>query len=1114
MNSHSWRPKRWLWGLIPLALPFLGASFLSSPVMVKNIGTQASDSLRKAGFEELSVTMQGRDAYLAGSTASKAALEKAVQTVLAGKGVRIVDATAVKVVPPVVLDKPVVNPLATREVKPVLTGTWPEGVAKTLEVTLGGKSYLLGRDAALTSNGKGTWQLKLPTALKDGTYDVAVTITDGKKAAAIDQGKDELVIDSTPPPAPKIVDGIVTRNPKPLVSGTYDAGQTDRLSVTFNGSEYKPGTDSPLTVSGNNWSLAPVSALPDGTYSVIAKAADKMGNVSQVVAANAVVVDTTSPQGATVYVVQGSDRQPLVAGKWDNEEGNTLAVTLAGKTYKSGKGEAITIDKDRKWSFKPEKPLEDGKYDVSVTTTDKLGNARTVVAPGAITVDTTAPSEPTVDGVANQLTKPQISGTFEEAAGHSLRVVVSGKVFALGRDKQLTSDGKGNWLLSLNQPLGEGKHAILAESSDKFSNLSRTKKPTIVVVDTTKPKPPTIGEVKSGPGRQKVIGTWSNLPGETLDVTAAGQTYRLGRDPQLTSTATGEWTLSLSKPLADGSYNVSVAVADAAGNVSQAKKRAAILIDTTKPAPANVSALLTNSATPVLTGTWPEKDGNKLTVKVANQTYSQTTSGPLKTDGTGNWTLKLAKPLADGVYPVTTIVTDPSGNAAVTTDSAALNIDTTAPQPARVTPVITRNPSPQLSGTWGGNKDEKLEISVAGQSFSSDIEGQVKVVGKNWQVRPTTPVSQGSWDVKTSVTDKAGNATVQTANGALVIDTTPPPKPFVTTMLTRNPTPQITGSWKAAESDKLFVEIAGRKFSNSSPELKIAGDNWTLSPQKPIADGTYDVVATAIDKAGNTAVDTGKNEVVIDTTSPPAPIVRPVFGTMHRPPIAGTWANDGQNTLSVSFNGKTYTLSKDGPLKTDDKGNWTLKLDEDIKPGSYDVKVTVADQLGNVSHDASKGEIWIRPKPAAKPAIKVEPPKPAAAAPVLKKPEPVDKAAGVACHNSLQHLLAGKRINFVTAKSAIRKNSDGLLKQIAKIAKTCPRSKIIVSGHTDSRGSIVYNLALSEARASAVVERLVALGIDKKRLTAVGYGEEKPRASNKTAAGRAENRRIEFKVVQ
>lgn len=1106
MNSHSWRPKRWLWGLIPLALPFLGASFLSSPVMIKNIGTQATESLRKAGFDEVSVTMQGRDAYLVGNTPNKEALDKAVQTVLAGKGVRIVDATAVKVVPPVVLDKPVVNPLATRSTNPLVSGTWPEGPAKTLQVTLDGKSYLLGKDPALTSSAKGEWQLKVPTTLKDGTYDVSVTITDGKKAAAIDQGKDELVIDSTPPPAPKVIDGIVTRNPKPLISGTFNANQTEQLSISFNGNEYKPGTGSPLTVSGDNWSLAPVSPLSDGTYSVTAKAADKLGNISQVVAANAVVVDSTAPQGATVYVVQGTDRQPLIAGKWDDEKGNTLSVTVAGQTYKSGKGGAITTGEGQKWSFKPEKSLEDGKYDVSATTTDKLGNAQSVVAPGAITVDTTPPTTPTVNGVTNQLTKPQISGTFEEAAGHSLRVVVSGKVFALGRDKQLTSDGKGNWLLSLNQPLGEGKHAILAESSDKFSNLSRTEKPTIVVVDTTKPKPPTISSVESTAGRQRVTGTWTDLPGETLQVTAAGQTYRLGRDPQLTSTSKGNWTLSLSKPLVDGSYNVSVAVADAAGNIAQAKKHAAILVDTTKPSPAKVTALLTKSATPVLTGTWSEKDGNKLTIMVAEKTYSPAANGPLKTNGTGSWTLKIPAPLADGTYAVTTTVTDPAGNASVTTHAGALSIDTTAPQPARATPLVTRNQSPILSGTWAGNKNEKLEISVAGQSFSTNISGQVKTIGKNWQVRPQAPIAQGTWDVKTSVTDKAGNVTVEKGTGALVIDTTPPPKPFVTTMLTRNSTPQITGSWKAAESDNLFVEVAGRKFANSSPQLKVAGDNWTLTPKKPIPDGTYDVVVTALDKAGNAAVDTGKNEVVIDTTSPPAPTVRPVFGTMQRPPIAGTWANDGQNTLSVTFNGKTYTLSKDGPLKTDEKGNWTLMLSDDIKPGSYDVGVIVADQLGNLSRDASKGEVWIRPKPAAKPAIKVEPPKPVAAA-------PVDQAAGTACHNALQKLLSGKRINFVTAKSAIRNNSDALLKQIAQIAKTCPRSKIIVSGHTDSRGSIVYNLALSEARASAVVERLVALGIDKKRMTAIGYGEEKPRTSNNTVAGRAENRRIEFKVV-
>ena len=72
--------------------------------------------------------------------------------------------------------------------------------------------------------------------------------------------------------------------------------------------------------------------------------------------------------------------------------------------------------------------------------------------------------------------------------------------------------------------------------------------------------------------------------------------------------------------------------------------------------------------------------------------------------------------------------------------------------------------------------------------------------------------------------------------------------------------------------------------------------------------------------------------------------------------------------------------------------------------------------------------------------------------------------------------------------------------------------KVEVGGHTDNMGSEEYNNALSQRRAESVISYLVGKGIDKARLTAVGYGKDKPVATNDTEEGRHQNRRIEFKV--
>lgn len=72
--------------------------------------------------------------------------------------------------------------------------------------------------------------------------------------------------------------------------------------------------------------------------------------------------------------------------------------------------------------------------------------------------------------------------------------------------------------------------------------------------------------------------------------------------------------------------------------------------------------------------------------------------------------------------------------------------------------------------------------------------------------------------------------------------------------------------------------------------------------------------------------------------------------------------------------------------------------------------------------------------------------------------------------------------------------------------------KIEIGGHTDYTGSDAYNQTLSQKRASAVRAYLISQGISAERLTAKGYGEAKPIASNETEEGKAENRRVEFKI--
>jgi OOP family OmpA-OmpF porin len=101
-------------------------------------------------------------------------------------------------------------------------------------------------------------------------------------------------------------------------------------------------------------------------------------------------------------------------------------------------------------------------------------------------------------------------------------------------------------------------------------------------------------------------------------------------------------------------------------------------------------------------------------------------------------------------------------------------------------------------------------------------------------------------------------------------------------------------------------------------------------------------------------------------------------------------------------------------------------------------------------------------------------------------------------------------INFDTNKATIKSESKPIIDEIVKMLRDNPDLNVSVEGHTDSKGNAVKNKALSKRRAESVVKALVKAGIDAVRLSAVGWGQEKPVADNSTEEGRAENRRVEI----
>ena len=107
-----------------------------------------------------------------------------------------------------------------------------------------------------------------------------------------------------------------------------------------------------------------------------------------------------------------------------------------------------------------------------------------------------------------------------------------------------------------------------------------------------------------------------------------------------------------------------------------------------------------------------------------------------------------------------------------------------------------------------------------------------------------------------------------------------------------------------------------------------------------------------------------------------------------------------------------------------------------------------------------------------------------------------------------------RNVFFNTGKWEVKADSYSELERLVTLLNDVPTLKIEISGHTDNIGAASFNELLSQKRADAVVNYLLAKGVDKKRLSAKGYGQSNPVDSNETAEGRAANRRTEFEIVE
>ncbi|MEM9063266.1 MAG: OmpA family protein [Pseudomonadota bacterium] len=120
---------------------------------------------------------------------------------------------------------------------------------------------------------------------------------------------------------------------------------------------------------------------------------------------------------------------------------------------------------------------------------------------------------------------------------------------------------------------------------------------------------------------------------------------------------------------------------------------------------------------------------------------------------------------------------------------------------------------------------------------------------------------------------------------------------------------------------------------------------------------------------------------------------------------------------------------------------------------------------------------------------------------------------GIRCADALSRQIVARPVDFDTGSSVLTSESQAVMDTLIETLNRCNGDPIEIGGHTDAQGSADLNLRLSQSRAEAVRNALIERGVPLDMLVARGYGESEPIADNKTEAGRARNRRIEFKAL-
>ncbi|MGK7445639.1 non-fimbrial adhesin SiiE [Salmonella enterica] len=847
----------------------------------------------------------------------------------------------------------------------------------TVEVQHGGTKEVL----TATKDATGNWSVTPTGTWADGDYTLTVRVEDEagneKHSASLTVTVDtQITID---------VIELVNDNGIPGDNMTNDAHPQFRVTVPGDVNEVSLSIDGGVTwvkatqsATPGVWNYTWPGTVPDGDYTLNVKATDNAGNtvtetlhftIDTTLSTPVIVLDSADDTG-----IQGDNMTNRTQPTFNLQHIDDDAVRVTVSVEHGGV--TTTFDATKGvggWSFTPTGAWADGDYTLSVSVEDKAGNT-SHSASLTVTVDTQI--------AINNIELVNDSGIPDDNLTNNVRphfqvtVPTDVNVVRLSIDGGKTwfnatqSATPGVWDYTWLADVGEGKHTLTVEATDKAGNQTTQKLD--FIIDTMLSEPTIVLDSTDDSGTKGDNLTNANKPTFILgniDADARYVTVEVqhgGTKEVLTATkgATGIWSVTPTGTWADGDYTLTVRVEDEAGNV---KYSAPLTVTVDTQITIDVIELvndngipgdnLTNDVRPHFRVTVPG-DVNEVRLSIdGGNTWVRATQGTA-----GIWDYTWPKDVTDGLHTLTVEATDKAGNK--TTQTLDFTIDTRLS-----TPTITMDSrddtgaigdhitSVKRPGFTIGNIDSDaqsviLRITQGGNSQ----EVTLTQVGGQWRFTPDADWADGSYTLTVEVTDNAGNVRQST--------------PLIVTVDTQTSITDITLVNDHGVPDDNLTNSTRPQFEITVPadvnsvQLSIdGGANWVSAAQgiegvwgytwpTDMGDGKHTLTVMVTDRAGNTATQT--LEFFIDTR-----LSTPTIA-LDSTDDTGTPGDDMTNrtrptfilqnidsdvinvTVSVTHNGTTTSFTA-----TQGAGGWSFTPPAPWGDGDYTLTVTVEDRAGN-----------------------------------------------------------------------------------------------------------------------------------------------------------------------